>query len=89
MKFRLAMEYLKNNKKDEALKELDEAILLDGDNFLIRKQRWYLRNPEKFTGDIDYEWQNRQLKEERAREAEMKQGLSCGPEGCIIPETQH
>jgi hypothetical protein len=32
----------------KALNELDEALLLDPDNFLIRKQRWYLRFPEKF-----------------------------------------
>jgi hypothetical protein len=34
------MEYAKNSKREEALKELDEALLLDADNFLIRKQRW-------------------------------------------------
>lgn len=85
-KFKLGMEYANNGKKEEALKELDEALLLDTDNFLIRKQRWYIRYPEKFSPIIDIEWQQEQLKEEKAQEAHLK-GLVCGPEGCVIPGT--
>jgi hypothetical protein len=86
-KFRLGMEYAKNKKTEEALKELDEALLLDPDNFLIRKQRWYIRYPEKFSPTIDIEWQQNLLKKEKAEEALLKDGLECGPEGCIIPGT--
>jgi hypothetical protein len=86
-KFKLGMEYAKNGKKDEALKELDGALLLDTDNFLIRKQRWYIRYPEKFSPTIDIEWQQGQLEKEKAEEALLKDGLECGPEGCIIPGT--
>ncbi|MGP4079511.1 tetratricopeptide repeat protein [Pseudalkalibacillus sp. R45] len=80
-KFKLGMEYLSQQKKEEALRELDEAIRLDPDNFLIRKQRWYIRYPEKFKDPIDVEWQQAQLKQEREEEA------NCGPDGCEIPGT--
>lgn len=86
-KFKLGMEYAKNGKQDEALKELDEALLLDTDNFLIRKQRWYIRHPEKFAPVIDVDWQQEQLKKEKAAEALLKDDLACGPEGCVIPGT--
>jgi tetratricopeptide (TPR) repeat protein len=86
-KFKLGMQYLKQGRKEEALKELDEALLLDSNNFLIRKQRWYIRYPEKFSPTIDIEWQQQQLEKERVEEAASKQGLECGPEGCVIPGT--
>jgi tetratricopeptide (TPR) repeat protein len=86
-KFKLGMEYSKQGKKEKALKELNEALLLDPDNFLIRKQRWYLHFPEKFSPTIDIEWQQQQLEKERAEEAALKGGLDCGPEGCVIPGT--
>jgi tetratricopeptide (TPR) repeat protein len=84
-KFKLGMEYSQQGKKDAALKELDEALQLDQDNFLIRKQRWYIRYPEKFAPTIDFEWQQQQLEEERSAEAALNDNLECGPEGCIIP----
>nr|WP_318036164.1 thioredoxin family protein [Halobacillus amylolyticus] len=86
-KFNLAMEYSKNDKKDKAIQELDEALVLDSDNFLIRKQRWYLLYPEKFSPTIDIEWQQRQLEKEKQEEAQLKDGMVCGPEGCYIPGT--
>jgi tetratricopeptide (TPR) repeat protein len=85
-KFKLGMEYSKSRRKEEALKELDEAILLDPDNFLIRKQRWYIRFPEKFSPNVDTEWQQKQLEKEKTEEARTK-GMACGPEGCVIPGT--
>ncbi|MEQ6389956.1 TlpA disulfide reductase family protein [Bacillaceae bacterium S4-13-58] len=86
-KFKLGMEYSKNGKKEEGLKELDEALILDSDNFLIRKQRWYIRYPEKFSPTIDLEWQQKQLEKEKAEEAQIKGDMVCGPEGCVIPGT--
>ncbi len=86
-KFTLALEYVKQGKKKEAIKELDEALLLDSTNFLIRKQRWYIRYPEKFSPTIDIEWQQHQLEQERAEENALKEELDCGPEGCVIPGT--
>ncbi len=84
-KFKLAMEYSRNGKKEEALTELDSALALDKDNYLIRKQRWYLRHPEKFNPIIDLDWQKKQLEIEKAEEAQLKGELICGPEGCAIP----
>lgn len=82
-KFQLALEYVKQDKKDEALTQLDEALRYNPDNFLIRKQRWYIRYPEKFSPTIDIDWQQEQLKKEKLEEAE-----DCGPEGCKIPGTK-
>jgi hypothetical protein len=81
-KFKLAMELLKQDKKEEALTELDVALHYDPENFLIRKQRWYIRYPEKFAPTVDIEWQNQQLKKEKSDEMD-----DCGPEGCKIPGT--
>ncbi|WP_083844964.1 redoxin domain-containing protein [Paenisporosarcina sp. TG20] len=85
-KFKLGMEYAKQKRDDEALKELDDAILLDPDNFTIRKQRWYIRYPEKFSPVIDFDWQTGQLeKEQKYEEHHRNQGLVCGPDGCFLP----
>jgi hypothetical protein len=80
-KFRLGVEYARQGKNVEALQELDEALLHDRDNFLIRKQRWFIRYPEKFSPTIDIEWQQKQLEQEKLAEQ------NCGPEGCQIPGT--
>ena len=85
-KYKLGMEYAKQNRDEEALKELDDAILLDPDNFTIRKQRWYIRYPEKFGAEIDFDWQQGQLKKEKEQEEQQRnQGLVCGPDGCFLP----
>lgn len=84
-KFKLGMEYYNNDKIEEALKELDEALLLNTDNFLIRKQRWYIQHPEKFSPTIDIEWQQKQLEKEKMEEALLNKDLVCGPDGCVIP----
>ncbi|MFC4559842.1 thioredoxin family protein [Virgibacillus kekensis] len=85
-KYKLGMEYAKQNLNDEALQELDDAILLDPDNFTIRKQRWYIRYPEKFGAEIDFEWQKEQLEKEKKLEEERRsKGLVCGPDGCFLP----
>jgi hypothetical protein len=85
-KFKLGMEYAKNGDKEKALTELDGALVIDPDNFLIRKQRWYIRHPEKFAPTIDIEWQKVQLEKEKLEEA--MNGSGCGPEGCTIPGTE-
>ena len=79
-KFALGLEFLKQGRNEEALVQLDDALRYTPDNFLIRKQRWYIRFPEKFAPSIDIEWQQEQLTRERTEE----EG-DCGPEGCIIP----
>ena len=83
-KFKLANEYVKQGRTDDALRELDEALLLDTENFLIRKQRWYLRHPERFAPVIDMEWQQSQYEQERMAEA-ARLGVECGSDGCLLP----
>lgn len=85
-KLRLALMYQGQGKTEQALEELDAALLLDPENFLIRKQRWFIRHPEKFSPEIDIEWQKVQLQAEREAEA-LQTGTACGPEGCVIPGT--
>ncbi|AQQ53435.1 TlpA disulfide reductase family protein [Planococcus lenghuensis] len=84
-KYKLGMEYARQKRNGEALKELDDAVLLDPENFTIRKQRWHIRYPEKFYPEIDFDWQKGQLEREHAQEQEQRAaGLVCGPDGCFI-----
>lgn len=59
--------------------EMQRALQLDPDSFIVRKQIWMLRHPERFHPTIDFAWQKEQLARERAAEA------ACGPDGCPIP----
>lgn len=81
-KYKLALEYTKQNKKAVALKELNEALRLDPENYIIRKQRWYIQYPDKFHPEIDYDWQKKQFKQEKEDEANDGK---CGPDGCKLP----
>jgi hypothetical protein len=83
-KVRLASEMLATGRKEAALVELDRALELDPENFVIRKQRWLLRYPERFEGEIDFDWQDEQLAREREQE-QLALGGECGPDGCPIP----
>ena len=58
-------------KSPEALEQLREAVKLDPQNWLIRKQMWAIETPEAFyEGAVDYDWQ----KQQRDREAETLLG---------------
>ena len=83
-KVRLASELLARGQQSEALAELDRALELDPDNYVIRKQRWHIRTPERFDPEIDWDWQKEQLAHERNAEREARE--ACGPEGCPIPQ---
>ncbi|SES28680.1 hypothetical protein SAMN05518684_11459 [Salipaludibacillus aurantiacus] len=83
-KYKLAMVYASQDEKEAALKELDEALRIDPENFVIRKQRWYLRYPEKFSPSIDFEWQKQQLEKEKVEEAQLTNDPDCGPDECNI-----
>jgi hypothetical protein len=69
-------------RRDEAIREWQDALHLDPENLVIRKQIWVARHPEKFHPAIDWDWQREQLK--REREEEIAAGI-CGPDGCPIP----
>jgi hypothetical protein len=60
-RFQLALVLLKREKKEEALVELKKAVVLDSQNWSIRKQMWAVETPEAFyAGDVDYAWQKEQ-----------------------------
>ena len=67
---------------DEAVGEWQAALRIDPRNFVVRKQIWAARHPEKFHPAIDFAWQEVQLA--REREAELAAGI-CGPDGCPLP----
>lgn len=82
-KLRLATELLASGRRDDALTELDCALELDPDNFVIRKQRWNIRYPERFEPEIDLDWQKHQLAREREAERQVRE-QACGSTGCPI-----
>ena len=84
-KVSLASELLARGGRDEALEALDRALELDPDNYLIRKQRWTIRNPERFQPEIDCDWQTEQLTREREAERQARE-TACSPDGCPIPQ---
>ena len=84
-KVRLASELLARGRRQEALEALDRALELDPDNYLIRKQRWTIRNPERFQPEIDWDWQKEQLAREHEAERQTRE-TACGPDGCPIPQ---
>ncbi len=56
-------------RKDDAVKSLQSALKLDPKNYLIRKQIWVIRFPDKFHPEIDWAWQRVQMKKELEQEA--------------------
>ena len=53
--------------KDSALVMMKNALRLDPDNYLIRKQIWHIEYPERFHPEIDWGWQREQLARERSK----------------------
>lgn len=81
-KVRLGRLLDESGRRDEAIREWQEALRRDPANLVIRKQIWAARAPEKFHPTIDWDWQREQLKLER--EEEVRAGV-CGPDGCPLP----
>ena len=48
-----------------------EALHLDPSNFVVRKQIWAHRHPEKFWPEIDAEWQRDEMAREQAGESDL------------------
>ncbi len=82
-RLRLGSELLARGNRDAALAEWQRALEMDPENFVIRKQIWALKYPERFYPTIDFDWQQAQLRIER--DAEVARGV-CGPDGCPIPQ---
>ncbi len=60
---------LQEEKKQEALARLKEAVWLDQQNWLMRKQLWAIDALEVYEGEVNYDWQ------EARKEAEAKELL--------------
>lgn len=56
---------------DEAVAAWKRALELDPANFVVRKQIWAHRHPEKFWPDIDFDWQRREMAAEQAGESDL------------------
>lgn len=78
---RLGAELLAAGKTEQVLTEWQQALRLDPTNYVLRKQVWKLRFPERFGAEIDFAWQKEQLARDLAAEADK----ACGPDGCSIP----
>jgi hypothetical protein len=60
-----AVGYLDEGDPKAALGALQEAVSLDPENWLIRKQGWAIEAPEVFyNGEVDYEWQKTRIESE-------------------------
>jgi hypothetical protein len=81
-KLRLGQRLDEAGRRLEAVAAWREALRLDPENLTIRKQIWAAEHPERFHPEIDFGWQQGQLREERA--AEVAAGI-CGPDGCPVP----
>lgn len=68
----LASIAIQRNDKSEALKLLNQALKLDPQNYVIRKQRWLIQYPEKFHPSIDWGWQREQMKKELEDEKQLR-----------------
>ncbi len=65
-KVRRARQLLAASRRAEAAAALKEALALEPQNWLLRKQVWALEHPEKFYGGpIDTAWQKEQVEKER------------------------
>lgn len=70
-RFQLGIVLLKSKKREEAIDQFRAAMVLDPQNWLIRKQLWAIESPDAFyDGDVDYDWQKEQI----AREAALIEG---------------
>ena len=66
--FQKAVSRLEDGDTESALVELNKAVALDPENWLIRKQIWALENPGTFyQGEVDYDWQKARIKAENER----------------------
>jgi hypothetical protein len=50
---------------EEAVARWQAALTLNPDNWIIRKQIWAVRHPERFHPTIDWDWQKEQVARER------------------------
>jgi tetratricopeptide (TPR) repeat protein len=56
---------------DEALAAWKRALALDPANFVVRKQIWAHRHPDRFWPTIDFEWQQAEMAREQAGQSDL------------------
>ena len=71
-------------RDQEAADEWVKALLWDPGNFVLRKQVWLLRFPERFHPLIDYAWQKEQLARDHAEEEARRRSM-CESDACTLP----
>ena len=60
--FQKGTSFYQEGRVEEAVATWREALALDPDNYIIRKQIWAVENPERFyDGAVDYDWQREQM----------------------------
>lgn len=77
-----ARSHARDGRTADAVRAWRQALDIDPENLVIRKQIWEAEHPEKFHPVIDKAWQQVQLQAERADE--VARGV-CGPDGCPLP----
>lgn len=70
-------------RDNEAADEWAKALRSDPANFVLRKQIWLLRFPERFHPTIDFIWQKEQLAREHAEEDAWRR-KKCEGDSCSI-----
>ena len=59
--FQGGLAHLRNGDPSKAIILWRQALALDPDNYIIRKQIWAVESPERFyPGDVDHAWQREQ-----------------------------
>jgi tetratricopeptide (TPR) repeat protein len=56
---------------DEAVAAWKRALVLDPSNFVVRKQIWAHRHPERFWPTIDFDWQREEMAREQAGQSDL------------------
>ena len=58
-------------RADEAVAAWKRALVLDPSNFVVRKQIWAHRHPERFWPEIDFDWQRDEMAREQAGRSDL------------------
>ena len=62
LRFSEGLELYKDGRIEDARGKWREAVAMEPDNYVVRKQIWAIENPDKFySGEVDYEWQRSQI----------------------------
>ncbi len=65
--FQRGVQAIERGDKAAAARYWRRALALDPDNLVIRKQIWALEHPDQFYPRINFDWQRKQLADERQK----------------------